>query len=743
MLASVTLPARAVLATFLVVACALFWPSQAAWAIPTVERHNLDCGNTFPCPEEIRRRVDFWVHVFRSWSTDQVIFHDTHHPERVYSVVRTDQTCRRRRAGRKVEKERRRIRTQLNRLAGKIDQQNPKLSKRERQLLALFPDKNKKTIQRAAANIRCQQGNRDRFLDALQRYGAYRGHILKVLRESNLSEDIVYLPFVESAYNPKAYSWVGAAGLWQIMPRTARKLGLQLNATIDERFDPEAATWAAARYLSNSTQVLTEAARKKNPNVSAAEVNPFVITSYNYGVAGMRRAIENVGPDYVDVLNKYRSRSFRVAVKNFYASFLAARHVARNADKYFDRYDTAPPLRYSSVVLKRPTSVKRIRKVFGVDIKTLKRLNPALTRYVWKGWRLVPDGYTLRLPSRKDNWRRQVAYIQKLEPEEPGLSGAKYVVQRGDTACGIANVFNIRCRDLIQVNRLGRNALIRVGQKLDIPARPGGRKPVQVASAKQAVPVKTGAKQKRTGVASAGTTARDTVAAVHTSKKKLPEWQVKAEPIKVAGKQDTSGSPVMVQTAKAETIETQKGPSGTPSSSASEKPAMTAKEVFKALNDRIDVAVHVGQVNGTTVFSIIAEPEETLGHYADWLGLRGTGQLRRLNGINRSRRLQTGQRVILPIPSHTKRDAFEASRLEYHRTLVDEFQQHYKILGVEYYVVKRGDSMWRIAGENELPYWVLTRLNPGKRTPAIGERLVLPVSKARKPSEEAPVHQPG
>ncbi|MDH3282248.1 MAG: transglycosylase SLT domain-containing protein, partial [Gammaproteobacteria bacterium] len=355
-------------------------PAQNVHAVPKVEHHDLRCDDTFPCPPEIRRRVDFWIMVFREWNTNQVIFHDTHRPERVYSVKRTNATCRRRGAARSIENERKRIRALLDRIAARLDNNAKKWNREEQALLELFPDRSAKTIRRAAGNIRCQQGNRDRFVEALKRYGQYRDHIVQVLRDHQLSEDIQYLPFVESAYNPKAYSRVGAAGLWQIMPRTARTLGLQLNATIDERFDPEAATWGAARYLSRSTATLTKFAKQKNRTVTQGQINPFVITSYNYGVAGMSRAINQIGPDYVKVLETYRSRAFRTAVKNFYSSFLAARHVAQNADAYFGAVAQSSPLRYSAVALQRPTSVKRITEVFGVPAGELKSLNPALTR---------------------------------------------------------------------------------------------------------------------------------------------------------------------------------------------------------------------------------------------------------------------------------------------------------------------------------------------------------------------------
>ncbi|GIT54442.1 MAG: hypothetical protein Ct9H300mP16_16020 [Pseudomonadota bacterium] len=105
------------------------------------------------------------------------------------------------------------------------------------------------------------------------------------------------------------------------------------------------------------------------------------------------------------MIDRYRTRKFRVAVKNFYASFLAARHVARNARQIFGAYSSGPgPLRYHTVLLDRPVSVDRIRQVFGISEKRLKDLNPALTRFVWHGWRQVPRGYRLRLPRRQGGW---------------------------------------------------------------------------------------------------------------------------------------------------------------------------------------------------------------------------------------------------------------------------------------------------------------------------------------------------
>ena len=67
----------------------------------------------------------------------------------------------------------------------------------------------------------------------------------------------------------------------------------------------------------------------------------------------------------------------------------------------------------------------------------------------------------------------------------------------------------------------------------------------------------------------------------------------------------------------------------------------------------------------------------------------------------------------------------------------------YEILGVDHYVVKNGDSIWKIAQRLELPYWVLTNLNPGVTSPAVGDKLIAPVAKVRKPSKEPPSTQGG
>jgi hypothetical protein len=69
------------------------------------------------------------------------------------------------------------------------------------------------------------------------------------LEQAHMPPLLHYLALIESGYRSDATSTDGAAGLWQLMPGTARQYGLEVDGARDQRRDPEAATRAAANYL--------------------------------------------------------------------------------------------------------------------------------------------------------------------------------------------------------------------------------------------------------------------------------------------------------------------------------------------------------------------------------------------------------------------------------------------------------------------------------------------------------------
>src|SRR5213594_2005813 len=83
----------------------------------------------------------------------------------------------------------------------------------------------------------------------LQRSPHYLGMIRPVFRSKGLPDELAYTAMIESGFNPRAVSRVGAKGLWQFMASTARLYGLRVDRWVDERLDPEKSTVAAASYL--------------------------------------------------------------------------------------------------------------------------------------------------------------------------------------------------------------------------------------------------------------------------------------------------------------------------------------------------------------------------------------------------------------------------------------------------------------------------------------------------------------
>ncbi len=810
---------RGLLISLLLVALFGASAAESAHAHHLLPDHTLQCSDNFPCPKAIQPRVHFWIEVFRSWSKETAILHDPGRPERVYAVFNSGHGCNR--AARSLlNRKRTQVKKSLRAIAGKIESGQKITAAGERHLAALFASKKPREIRAAANNIRCQSGVRDSFVEGLKRYHHYRIMIDDVLRANDLPAEIRYLPFVESSYNPAAYSKAGAAGIWQIMPKTARVLGLELNATLDERLDPEAATRAAARYLKNADRALSKVAKETKPNITRPQINPFIITSYNYGVSGMKRAMRKVEPDFMAVLERYKSPRFRVAVKNFYASFLAARHVAINAERYFGKLPVDSSGGYQTVVLEHATSITRIKTVFGLNEAELRPFNRALTRFVWRGWRLVPAGYRLHLPHKSGRWQAERVKLAGLRPEKVISGGDRYTVRRGDTACGIARAVKVNCSELIRANRLGKTALIIAGQKLLIP---GKLVIVDSSGGKRTSPGRSGvattyrvrkgdtacAIAKRFGVDCRtlishnrlGRTAKihpgqtlsisgEVPASIQPSGlnadnlyivrkddsacrvaqrfavncaalRRLNQLNRKAiihpgQKLKIPGlvvpqtsttAQLLSGVDKLKPTAEIDEARSDQSTAQAMDASNAELAngltdddgdSVADADILRNLLDTlpdlgIRVSVDAEASDEKPIYSVGVEADETLGHFADWLGIGGTARLRKMNHLRSGRSIAIGQRLVLPVTDAQMVERFEQRRTDYHQVLSESLKKHYDLVGIANHTVRRGDSPWSLSEQLGFPVWLLYRLNPILRDAPLvpGQVVVLPKLKAK------------
>lgn len=437
-------------------------------------------GETFTVPASLRPQVDFWIAVFATYSKHQEVIHDPEHLDRVYSVLdfrhlarqglsdgAIDQIMRR-----EEEAEKARIRGMLYRLS--TDPDPATLSAEELRLQALFAkDRSPTRYLDAAATerLRGQRGLRERFAIGIATAHAYFPQMEAIFRQYGVPVEITRLPLVESTFNMKAYSKVGAAGVWQFMPGTARHF-MRVDNLVDERLDPLVATRAAARFM--------------RQNYERLGTWPLAIKAYNHGPGGMARAVRETGTrDITTIIRRYRGPSFRFASRNFYPEFLAAVHVERNHRKYFGDLPLHPPLRSETVVLRGALPMRAAARCAGEDPFALAELNPSLLPPVRTGRAAIPAGFTLRLPAgTADRYERCAASLPRTQIAQAkrtserraktvrGRHGAArprvHRVQRGQTLSGIARRYGCSTAQLQRGNRL-KSRGVRAGQVLRIP----------------------------------------------------------------------------------------------------------------------------------------------------------------------------------------------------------------------------------------------------------------------------------
>ena len=215
---------------------------------------------------------------------------------------------------------------------------------------------------------------------ALGRYSSYLPVFKSIFDKYGIPEDIIALVIVESAVSPKAVSRVGAAGIWQLMPETAKKYGLRVDDVIDERFDPIPSCDAAARYL--------KSAYKRFGDWSLA------VASYNCGPASVSRAMQRAGKgaDIWSVLDGLPAET-----RNYYPAFIAARYAVVFSDLLDIPERTVHRPELYRVSLSIGMTMEELSKRCGIDIDYLKSINPhILGKFIPGGSSLVyltKEGY--------------------------------------------------------------------------------------------------------------------------------------------------------------------------------------------------------------------------------------------------------------------------------------------------------------------------------------------------------------
>jgi membrane-bound lytic murein transglycosylase D len=441
----------------------------------------------FTVPASLKPQVDFWIAVFTAYGKRQVIIHDTERLDRIYSVLDFGDLDREGVSEGEIEQamrveedaEKARIRALLRRLdeAGSTAD-SP--TREEQRIMALFADDHAPGKFAAAAaedRVRGQRGLRERFAHGIQVAHAYFPIMEQIFGQAGVPPEITRLPLVESCFNVHAYSKLGAAGVWQFMPATARHF-MRIDGVVDERLDPIASTRAAARFL--------------RQNYEQLGTWPLAIKAYNHGPAGIARAVRETGTtDAATIIENYHGPAYKFASRNFYPEFLAALHVERNYRSYFGDLALDPPLTVDTIYMTQHTPITAAARCAGSDAWEIASLNPSLLGSVHAGQRPIPAGYELRVPhgtgerfrtcaaslpapTRQVDARRTSA-ARAVERSTASRTARKtsprHIVHRvkpGQTLAQIAGLYGCSVERIRRGNNLKGNT-IHTGQVLRIP----------------------------------------------------------------------------------------------------------------------------------------------------------------------------------------------------------------------------------------------------------------------------------
>ena len=284
-----------------------------------------------------------------------------------------------------------------------------------------------------------------------------------------LPYELECLPVIESALNPIARSHVGAAGLWQFMPATAKLFGLEVNSLVDERMDPIRSTEAACRFLSSMYNVYHDW--------------NLVIAAYNCGSGNVNKAIRRAGGkrDFWSIYPFLPKET-----RNYVPIFIAANYAMNYGQEHgICKAPAEKTMLTDTIRTTQRLHLQQVSENLGIEMEELRRLNPQYSRDI------LPGGseYTLCLPAEKMglfidqqdsilaykadsliNNRRAEIDMAKITSITGGyrVNGVTYyTIKNGDSLSTIAKKFHCTVKQLKQWNGL-KSDNIRAGNKLKI-----------------------------------------------------------------------------------------------------------------------------------------------------------------------------------------------------------------------------------------------------------------------------------
>jgi len=293
---------------------------------------------------------------------------------------------------------------------------------------------------------------------AVDRSSLYLFHIVEELNKRGMPTELALLPFVESAYNPMAYSRAHASGMWQFIPGTGRDYNLKQDWWRDERRDVIASTDAALNYL----QAIYELHGDWH----------LALASYNWGEGSVKRAIDRNAA--AGLPTDYLSLPMPDETRNYLPKLQALKNIVANPAAFgvtLPRIDNEP---YFVVVPRdRDIDMRTAARLANITIEEFRALNPSFNRPVIAG----ASNTALLVPAdRAEEFRAGLA------TRGPLATWQAHTVLRHETIEKIAARYGMTAAALREVNGLPPHAQVRPGHGLLVQKKGEGDVNLRFAS---------------------------------------------------------------------------------------------------------------------------------------------------------------------------------------------------------------------------------------------------------------------
>ena len=317
-------------------------------------------------PAEYITNVKFWRDIYSYFDSNNILIHSKVDISNVFKIVNLKNLYQRESNAIIAEIKKNRI------MKYQISEIKNELQKCYSGKLCKLKINKSITLQNVIKNLRTQTGQLDILNEGIKRFKPFEATIKHVITKTKSNNNWLAIPFLESSFNPKAVSKVGATGAWQIMKSVGKKL-LPINEFVDGRRNPIIASYAALKIL-RENRIIT-----KNEDIS--------IIAYNSGLRNffqMKKQMKRDNFTISEYLNfsKQKNKSFSFASENFLMEFHAMKEflikksiINQNIENHSRNLSSTNSEQYNIYLSKCKTRPSRIISLLSKKDTNIKKAN--------------------------------------------------------------------------------------------------------------------------------------------------------------------------------------------------------------------------------------------------------------------------------------------------------------------------------------------------------------------------------